>query len=107
MDLNNIKQNFDYGSINEDHKNVIQEIIHLAKETNNHLFADFISYKFKIKEENKFDLKNSSFFKFCEKNNIHLNIQGYVQDGTNPDSVHYPVVSIIEDIRKLDDVFKK
>lgn len=97
---------FDYGNVTQDHKKLLLEIIELAKKSGNDVFAEFIKHKFQIVEPNRFDLANSKFIESCEKHRFSYNIQGYVVDGLNPDAVHYPIVSITEDIRKLDEFIK-
>lgn len=100
------KELFDYGSINEEHKKVVLEIMELAKQSGNDVFAEFIKHKFQIVEPKKYDLAESKFVEACEKHNFKYHVMGYVVDGTNPDSIHYPIVSITEDIRKLEEFIK-
>jgi hypothetical protein len=97
---------FDYGNITSTHKKLLFEVIELAKQSGNDLFAEFIKHKFQIIEPNRFDLENSKFIESCKKHKFNYNIQGYVVDGLNPDAVQYPIVSITEDIRKLEEFIK-
>ncbi len=97
---------YDYGSISEDHKKIILEVMDLAKKTGNELFAEFLKHKFEIVEPNRYDLSESKFIDACEKHKFCYNIQGYVKEGNSPDAVHYPIVSITEDIRKLEEFIK-
>jgi hypothetical protein len=97
---------FDYGNITEEHKKVILEVIELARSSGNEMFAEFVKHKFQITEPIKFDLSESKFIEACEKHKFCYNIQGYVKDGLQPDGMHYPIVSITEDIRKLEEFIK-
>jgi hypothetical protein len=97
---------FDYGNINADHKKAILEAVELAMKSGNHLFAELLKHKFEIVEPKKYDLDESEFIKACNSNEIKYNIQGYIVEGPTHDPVHYPLVSITEDIRKLNKFIK-
>ena len=97
---------FDYGSINDQHKKAIFEVMMLAKQFGHDNFAEFLKFKFEIVEPNRYNLNESEFIQACEKNQVQYNIQGYVKNSLDPDAVHYPIVSITEDIRKLNTFIK-
>jgi hypothetical protein len=107
MDLTGIKQTFDYGSIKTEHKEAVEEVVDLARNMGNHVFAEFLLHRFQIEEQKRFELKDSKFFQLCRENSIGVNIQGHTQEGIGPDSVQYPVISITEDVRKLDAFVEK
>lgn len=102
MELNGIKQTFDYGSITDQHKEAVEEVANLARQMGNHTFAEFINHKFNVVEPKRFNLEDSEFYRFCKENEIKIFLQGHCQDGIGPEAVHYPVVSITEDIRTMD-----
>lgn len=93
---------FDYGSINQDHIAAATEIAGLAEQFGSSMLAELIRSRFKVKEIPKYDMTNSKFINECTKANIHCNVQGFVQEGQEPDYMQYQLVSICEDIRKLD-----
>lgn len=95
---------FDYGSITEQHKEAIQEVIDLATQSGNDVFAEFIKHKFQLVEPVRVDHKDTEFYKACTEHDIHVWTMGYIQDGggNDPSIPFYPVVSITEDIRKIE-----
>lgn len=94
---------FDYGSVTEEHKKAVLEVMNLAKEHGNDMFAEYLKHKFQIEEPLRVDYKESEFAKACEQNDIKLWLMGWVQDGgAAAGSPHYPVLSITEDIRKIE-----
>ena len=94
---------FDYGSVTEEHKKAVLEVMTLAKEHGNDMFAEYLKHKFQIEEPLRVDYKESEFAKACEQNDIKLWLMGWVQDGgAAAGSPHYPVLSITEDIRKIE-----
>lgn len=99
---------FDYGSITEQHKEAIQEVVNLAKQSGNEMFAETIKHKFQLVEPILVNHKDTEFYKACTKNNIKVWTMGYVQDGggNDPTIPYYPVVSITEDIRKIEKLIK-
>lgn len=99
---------FDYGTITDEHKEAVQEVINLAKSLGNEEFAEFIKHRFKIVEPLRIPYDISSFYKECQKVGIKVHLMGYVQDngGSDPTSPYYPILSITEDIRKLDEFVK-
>lgn len=99
---------FDYGSISEEQKKAIQEVIDLARQSNNEMFAQFLTHKFKIVEPVRIDHTNTQFYKMCSDNDIKVWLMGWVQDGggEDPSAPHWPVVSITEDVRKIEKLLK-
>jgi hypothetical protein len=89
---------FDYNSITEEHKKVVKEITSLLDQHGQEMLSELIKLKFKIKENPKFDLKESVFMQACKHAQIIPIIQGFLID----QGVEYPVVLIQDDIRKLD-----
>lgn len=98
-----MKNVFDYGAINDHHKEAIQEVIDLARNTGNEMFAEVLKHKFQLVEPIRVDYKETAFYKACTENDIKVWTMGYVQDGggNDPSIPFYPVVSITEDIRKI------
>ena len=98
----NLIPSFDYGSINEDHKKAAEEIAGLVKSLGQNDLAELIKQRFKVQEPKRYDLSQSKFFQACQAAGIYCAVQGWVQVGTDIDNVHYPLVGVSEDIRKLD-----
>jgi hypothetical protein len=95
---------FDYGSLNEDHKKAAAEICELLRQAGNEVMAGAISQRFKLEEPVRFDHTSTEFANACARANIFLGVQGYVFSHDDPEKIHYPIVSISEDIRKLQDL---
>lgn len=93
---------FDYGSLNEDHKKAASEIARLLEDNGNEMIAELIKSKFQLTEPVRKKPEESIFVRACLENNIHCSIQGWVAHGIGPDAVHYPLISISEDVRVLD-----
>lgn len=94
---------FNYGEITEQHKEAVLEVMDLAKQQGNDMFAELLKHKFQIEEPVKVDHKETVFAKACESSDIKVWVMGWVQDGgAETGAPHYPVVSITEDIRKID-----
>ena len=98
----NLIPSFDYGSINEDHKKAAEEIAGLVKSLGQHDLAEIIKQRFKVQEPKRHDITQSKFFQACQATGIFCAVQGWVQVCTDIDNVHYPLVGVSEDIRKLD-----
>ena len=94
---------FDYGNISEQQKEAVLEIMDLAKQQGNEVFAEILKHKFQIEEPVRVDHSNHIFTKACEESDIKLWVMGWVRDGDDETGApYYPVVSITEDIRKID-----
>ena len=93
---------FDYGAITEEHINAVSEIIALAEQQGRYDFADFLRVKFKIKEIPSYDLENSDFVKACKIAGLYCAIQGWVQEGVEPDLIKFPLVAMCADIRDFE-----
>lgn len=94
---------FDYGNISEEHKKAVLEVMDLAKQQGNEMFAELLKHKFQIEEPVRVDHTDRAFVKACEESDIKVWVMGWVQDGgAESGSPHFPVVSITEDIRKID-----
>ena len=96
---------FNYGDIKEEHKQAVLEVMELARQQGNDVFAELLKHKFKIEEPVKVEYTDTIFAKACEAADVKLWLMGWVQDGLDDaGSPHYPVVSITEDIRKIENL---
>jgi predicted house-cleaning noncanonical NTP pyrophosphatase (MazG superfamily) len=93
---------FDYGSINDEHKKVAEEICKFLRDSNLKEIADVISQRFQLVQIPEYDMTQSKFFKECNKVGIFVACQGFLQEGTGTDAMKYPMVNISGDIRKMD-----
>ena len=101
---------FDYGSINEDHKKAAEEIANLAETHGMTMFAELIKTRFQVKEIPKYDITQSEFVKYTQKAGLNFAIQGFIREGAEPDFMQYPLLTICDDVRKLEkfiEVIKK
>ena len=93
-----MEQLFNYRNIKQEHKEAAEEISNILSETGHPELAVLIKQRFDVIEKNYFSLENSIAFQKCCQHNINCAVQGHVLEN----GVHYPVVTICEDIRKLD-----
>jgi hypothetical protein len=98
--------NFDYGSITVEHKSAIIEVVGLLKSMGQHDIAKMVNTRFKIQEPNRYDLTQSPFVQACTATNIYCAVQGHIQSGTDLDAMHYPLVTMSEDIRKFEKLYE-
>lgn len=93
-----MKQLFNYRDIKEEHKEAAEEIANMLTDAGQTELAILIKQRFKIVEQNYFALEDSVAFQKCKQYNINCAVQGHILDN----GIHYPMVAICEDIRKLD-----
>ena len=55
-----------------------------------------------MEEIPEYDIDKSHFIKFLKENNIDYQVPGYVIEGVGESKQKYQVISISEDIRKLE-----
>lgn len=97
--------NFDYGELNKnkDITKAVAEVINQCK--NEGVSSDIIKnleVKFKIKEPKKYDIQNSPFCNWINSKGIDISIQGFVREGSGDNEIHFPIICINEDIRKME-----
>ena len=97
--------NFDYGELNKnkDITKAVAEVINQCK--NEGVSSDIIKnleVKFKIKEPKKYNMENSPFLNWINSKGIDVSIQGFVKEGSVDDEIHFPIICINEDIRKME-----
>lgn len=88
---------FDYRNITEEHKKVAEEIANILSDIGQPMLAELVKVKFQVVDRPKYKLDDSPFIDFCKKAGLHFTIQGY----TIENGVEYPLVTLCEDIRKL------
>jgi hypothetical protein len=98
MELNGSIKPFNYGNITEEHKTAIREVISLCQLVGNSAFADMLKKKFELELPNRYDHEQHQFVKRCRELNIDVHVMGHLSDG----SAEYPIISITEDVRKLE-----
>ena len=96
--MENLIPVFDYGSLNDDHKAAAEECVALAKQLNQPMLAELIKVKFQLVEPNRYDMDSSKFVQAAKEAGIYIAIQGHIKEG----DTEYQLVSVNEDIRKLD-----
>ena len=105
MSEKTINHLFDYGSINDDHKSAASEIASIVEQSGNEMLAELIKVKFQIKEIPKYDLKQSKMVQACAEAGIYCAVQGLIQEGVDSEAIQYPMVTICEDVRKLETLY--
>tara|TARA_X000000368_G_C23034918_1_gene714177 strand:- start:1479 stop:1865 length:387 start_codon:yes stop_codon:yes gene_type:complete len=99
---------FDFSDVKDEHKKAVNEACDILKEQGvNQNIIENLKLKFKIKEIPSYDIMKSPFVQYCLKNNVHVQPQGNITTAKNNEPFLYPVVSVTEDIRKLNIVFDK
>jgi len=102
----NMQPVFDYGNIKPEHQALVRDIIkRIENDDHNIDLKNELSVLFKLEDENEFDLDTSIFIKYANKINLHVTKQGHVtvKDGDKK-PVNYPIVSVCDDIRRLDEL---
>lgn len=89
---------FDYGSLNDDHKAAAEECVALANQLGQPMLAELIKAKFQLVEPKRFDMDTSKFVAAAKEAGIYIAIQGHIKEG----DTEYQLVSVNEDIRKLE-----
>ena len=93
---------FDYGDIKPEHKEAATEITNLLRSQGQEMLAEMIKLKFKLVEIPKYNMDSSPFVAACKEAGLYCGVQGYLQEGEEPNIIQYPVVSICDDIRRLE-----
>jgi hypothetical protein len=93
---------FDYGNITDDNKAAALEIANMLSSRGLNDIADAIKIKFKIKEIPKYDVEKSPFVTACKTAGVYCSIQGYAQEGMEPNIIQYPLLSLNADIRNFE-----
>lgn len=93
---------FNYGDITEQHKEAATEIANLIANSGNPILADLVKQRFKVVEIPRYDVNLSPFIDACKEAGIFAAVQGYLQEGSDLEKMEYPLISICEDIRKLE-----
>jgi len=94
-------EQFDYGSITDEHKKVAEEIINIIEKFNQPLLCELIKQKFQITPIKTYDLDDSIFIQYCKKANIVTTTQGFLVEGIDLDAIKYPLIALSGDIREL------
>jgi hypothetical protein len=66
------------------------------------MLAELVKQRFKVVEIPRYDINESPFIDACKEAGIFAAVQGYLQEGSDLEKMEYPLVSICEDIRKLE-----
>jgi hypothetical protein len=93
---------FNYGGITEQHQEAAVEIANLIAESGNPILAELVKQRFKVVEVPRYDINLSPFIDACKEAGVFAAVQGYMQEGSGLEKMEYPLVSICEDIRKLE-----
>ena len=99
-----MKQTHGDDDITADIKRVAESIALTCEDWGAQHIADEIRTQYKLKSIDRFDMeKNSIFYNFAKVNKINVKQQGWIKEN----NMMYPLVSVDEDIRKLDNLVKK
>lgn len=93
---------FDYGALTDEHKEAAQEIAEYLQTQGLTDVANALRLRFKLKEIPKMSIDDSPFVAACKAAGLYCAIQGYIQEGQEPNIVQYPLVALCDDIRKFE-----
>ena len=93
---------FDYGNITDENKAAALEIADMLERQGLKDLAESIKVKFKIKEIPKYDLDKSPIVAALNQVGLFCSIQGYLQEGAEPDIMQYPIIAVCSDIRNFE-----
>jgi len=93
---------FDYGALTDEHKEAAQEIAEYLQTQGLTDVANALRLRFKLKEIPKMSLDDSPFVAACKAAGLYCAIQGYIQEGQEPDIIQYPLIALCDDIRKFE-----
>ena len=96
---------FDFTDLNITHKKLVRDIIKRLEEKGvDKSIGEELHDFYELEDVPEFDLKNSLFQQIMSKAGVYSNIQGFVKTRDEKgEKIKYPVVSVCEDIRKLDE----
>jgi hypothetical protein len=100
----NMEYLFDYGNITDENKAAALEIANYLESKGLGEIASAIKVKFKIVEIPKYNVEASPIVAAFKKAGVYCSVQGYVQEGVEPDIMQYPLLSISADIRQLEEL---
>jgi hypothetical protein len=89
----------DYTNITDGQKKAAEEIVRALKGLGENALAESIAVKFDIQPPKIFNIEETAFYKAAKAADLFLNVQGYI---VGEDNVHYSIVCINDDIRKMD-----
>jgi hypothetical protein len=89
---------FDYGTVNETHKEVANACATICEESGVPELARIIKQRFQIEEPPVYDLYQSPFYKEATSNNISVTAGGFITE----DGIRYPYCNVSADIRILE-----
>jgi hypothetical protein len=93
---------FDYGALTEEHKEAAQEIAEYLQTQGLTDVANALRLRFKLKEIPKMNIDDSPFVAACKASGLYCAIQGYIQEGQEPNIIQYPLIALCDDIRKFE-----
>jgi len=106
---NNMKTAFDYQNIKEEHQALVRDIIdRLDNGEQNSKLKTELSLLFKLEDEDEYNFDKSIFINYAKRVGLSTSKQGHitVKEGEGK-PVNYPVVSVCDDIRKLNDLIEE
>lgn len=90
-------------NITDEQKEAVEEVIRVMKQFGEDELAYKLGEKYGIVPPKIFNIEETEFYKLTKQLGIFCNVQGWT---IGDDGVHYCIVSVNEDIRKLEDMVK-
>jgi len=98
--------NYDYGNITEEDKALVKEITLLLEKENQFDTSELLKMTFGLRDIEKYDIQSSPIYQVCKEINLPLANQGTVKVFENGKTIEYPVISICDDIRRLNKIIE-
>jgi hypothetical protein len=93
-----IQPYFDYGSVNETHKEAANACATICEESGIPELGKMIKQRFQIEEPETYDLGQSEFYKLAIANGISVTAGGFIMEN----GIRYPYCNVAADIRTLE-----
>ena len=101
---------YDFGSITDRDKKIIEEVISLLKKNDNSTVKEVtekIKEKFEIAQIPMLKYEESLWYQFMQNENLGVSIQGYREVNIDGKKIRIPHIAFSADLDFLDDVLKR
>jgi hypothetical protein len=99
---------FNYDNLNEEHKKAAVEVVRIFKELNSayiSVLESLIKNRFQLEPVTEISPKSCLVSRAANKAGIHVAVQGFTKEVHDGKTYHYPIISLICDIRKMQEIY--
>tara|TARA_Y100000004_G_C8679259_1_gene312633 strand:+ start:79 stop:498 length:420 start_codon:yes stop_codon:yes gene_type:complete len=93
--------------ITEEQKQGIISAARYLEENGQHELAVNLLNKYNARQITEYNINDSEFIQYLKKENIAVNVQGYMTVGEGEDAIKYPIVILTSDVMRLEMMFQK